>query len=137
MKNLTASSYSVYRFSLPGFPVLAGHGIGQAGTLLNVTVEIEHFYPVAGSSANQAGTVGVFRDFSLGGEKIGQPGGYGESTSVARPFFSSMSGMILTLSASSVSESAAGASGWFAQYLEPDQSVFVLVDRAGGRFAGV
>ena len=102
-----------------------------------VTVEVEHFYPVAGSSSNQAGTVGNFRTFHWIGQKSANQAGTVESTSVAPSvLFSSMNEMIVTLSASSVSESAAlGQTVGSLGTLNLTNPSFVLVDGAGGRFA--
>ena len=93
---------------LGGFLYLPATASVRQAPSLNVTVEVEHFYPVAGSSANQAGTVGNFGTFHWVGEKSVNQAGTVESTSVAPSvLFSSMNEMIVTLSASSVSESAA------------------------------
>ena len=74
---------------------------------LNITVDIEHFYPVAGSSVNQAGTVGNFGTFHWVGQKSLNQAGTIESTSVAPSvLFSSMNAIGISLSALSISESA-------------------------------
>jgi|GEM_PF-6524469 len=102
-----------------------------------VTVEIEHFYPLAGSSSNQAGTVGNFGTFHWVGQKSGNDAGTVESTSVAPSvLFSSMNGMIITLSASSVSEGAqTGQTVGSLGTLNLTSPSFVLLDGASGKFA--
>ncbi|MDC0157076.1 hypothetical protein OAK38_04880 [Verrucomicrobia bacterium] len=101
-----------------------------------VTVEVEHFYPLAGSSSNQAGTVGHFGTFHWIGQKSGNQAGTVESTSVAPSvLFSSMNGMIITLSASSVSEGAqTGQTVGSLGTLNLTSPSFVLLDGAGGKF---
>ena len=122
---------------LGGFLYLPTTASVRQAPSLNVTVEVEHFYPVAGSSANQAGTVGNFGTFHWVGEKSANQAGTVESTSVAPSvLFSSMNGIILTLSASSVSESAAlGQTVGSLGTLNLTNPSFVLVDGAGGKFA--
>ena len=102
-----------------------------------VTVEVEHFYPLAGSSANQAGTVGNFGTFHWIGQKSANQAGTVESTSVAPSvLFSSMNGMIITLSASSVSEGAqVGQTVGSLGTLNLTNPAYTLIDGAGGKFA--
>ena len=104
---------------------------------LNVTVDIEHFYPVAGSSANQAGTVGNFGTFHWVGQKSSNQAGTVESTSVAPSIlFSSMNAIGISLSASSVSESAPVGQGvGIISSFNLSNPVYTLLNNGGGKFS--
>ena len=117
-------------------PILANGSVRQAPAL-NVTVEIEHFYPVAGSSANQAGTVGNFGTFHWVGQKSGNQAGTVESTSVAPSIlFSSMNAIGISLSASSVSESAPVGQGvGTISSFNLTNPVYTLLNNGGGKFS--
>ena len=119
-----------------GLPGILFGSVRQAPAL-NVTVDIEHFYPVAGSSANQSGTVGNFGTFHWVGQKSSNQAGTVESTSVAPSIlFSSMNAIGISLSASSVSESAPVGQGvGIISSFNLSNPVYTLLNNAGGKFS--
>ena len=104
---------------------------------LNVTVEIEHFYPVAGSSVNQAGTVGNFGTFHWVGQKLVNQTGTIESTSVAPSvLFTSMNSIGISLSALSISESApVGQVVGSLSSTNLSNPVYSLINNGDGKFS--
>ena len=122
---------------LGGFLYLPTTASVRQAPALNVTVEIEHFYPVAGSSANQAGTVGNFGTFHWVGQKSSNQAGTVESTSVAPSIlFSSMNAIGISLSASSVSESAPVGQGiGTISSFNLSNPVYTLLNNGGGKFS--
>ena len=119
-----------------GLPGILFGSVRQAPAL-NVTVDIEHFYPVAGSSANQAGTVGNFGTFHWVGQKSSNQAGTVESTSVAPSIlFSSMNAIGISLSASSVRESAPVGHGvGTISSFNLSNPVYTLLNNGGGKFS--
>ena len=116
--------------------MLANASVRQAPAL-NITVDIEHFYPVAGSSVNQAGTVGNFGTFHWVGQKSLNQTGTIESTSVAPSvLFSSMNAIGISLSALSISESApVGQVVGSLSSTNLSNPVYSLINNGDGKFS--
>ena len=116
--------------------MLANASVRQAPSL-NITVDIEHFYPVAGSSVNQAGTVGNFGTFHWVGQKSANQTGTIESTSVAPSvLFSSMNAIGISLSALSISESArVGQVVGSLSSTNLSNPVYSLINNGDGKFS--
>ena len=133
-------SSRLIQFSTVLFAVwLTGYVFGSVrqAPALNVTVEIEHFYPVAGSSVNQAGTVGNFGTFHWVGQKSVNQTGTIESTSVAPSvLFSSMNAIGISLSALSISESApVGQVVGSLSSTNLSNPVYSLINNGDGKFS--
>ena len=133
-------SIRLFKFSAVLFAVwLTGYVFGSVrqAPALNVTVEIEHFYPVAGSSVNQAGTVGNFGTFHWVGQKSVNKAGTIESTSVAPSvLFSSMNAIGISLSALSISESApVGQVVGSLSSTNLSNPVYSLIENGDGKFS--
>ena len=122
---------------LGGFLYLPATASIRQAPALNVTVEIEHFYPVAGSSVNQAGTVGNFGTFHWVGQKSVNQTGTIESTSVAPSvLFSSMNAIGISLSALSISESApVGQVVGSLSSTNLSNPVYSLINNGDGKFS--
>ena len=137
MKIFSSRLFQFSAFLIAGWLTGDVDGSVRQAPALNVTVEIEHFYPVAGSSANQAGTVGNFGTFHWVGQKSGNQAGTVESTSVAPSIlFSSMNAIGISLSASSVSESAPVGQGvGTISSFNLTNSVYTLLNNGGGKFS--
>ena len=133
-------SSRLIQFSTVLFAVwLTGYVFGSVrqAPALNVTVEIEHFYPVAGSSVNQAGTVGNFGTFHWVGQKSVNQTGTIESTSVAPSvLFTSMNSIGISLSALSISESApVGQVVGSLSSTNLSNPVYSLINNGDGKFS--